>query len=57
METKFYRAVYVQKTGNQKATVFIESCYDKAYAHARNIYGDSLVEVKEYDSFADALYD
>ena len=57
METKFYRARYTQKDGTEKASVFIESCMDKAQAHARNIYGDSLKSVTEYDTLPQALYD
>ena len=57
METKYYRAIYSQDDGSQRAEVFIESSMDRAqeYATGDNARGRQLLSLTEYPDQYTAL--
>ena len=57
MKTKYYKAVYIQEDGSQRAEVFIESSMDRAreYATGPNAYGRQLLSLTEYPDEYTAL--
>lgn len=57
METKYYRAIYSQDDGSQRAEVFIESSMDRAheYASGDNARGRQLLSLTEYPDEYTAL--
>ena len=57
MKTKYYKAVYVQNDGSQRAEVFVESSMDSAreYASGDNARGRQLLSLTEYPDEYTAL--
>ena len=57
METKYYKAIYSQDDGSQRAEVFIESSMDRAqeYASGDNARGRQLLSLTEYPDQYTAL--
>ena len=57
MKTKYYKAIYIQDDGSQRAEVFIESSMDRAqeYASGDNARGRQLLSLTEYPDQYTAL--
>ena len=57
MKTKYYKAIYIQDDGSQRAEVFIESSMDRAqeYASGDNARGRQLLSLTEYPDQHTAL--
>lgn len=57
MKTKYYKAIYSQDDGSQRAEVFIESSMDRAqeYASGDNARGRQLLSLTEYPDQYTAL--
>lgn len=57
MKTKYYRAIYIQDDGSQRAEIFIESSMDRAreYATGPNARGRRLLSLREYADQTDAM--